>query len=129
MIHGSDVARAILAVHAHFDRATGERWMLTDGRVYDWWDLASAFGDGHTTQKAGSDGAVQRQPTDSTAAGSEVGGRAEGAKGPQPRWVRELMHEEGVRALPRPVELLGRGLDSREFWDTFELEPLVARLE
>ncbi|KAF5309303.1 hypothetical protein D9758_019053 [Tetrapyrgos nigripes] len=46
MIHGIDVARAILAVHANFSKASGERWLLTDGRVYDWWDLASAWGSG-----------------------------------------------------------------------------------
>lgn len=119
MIHGTDVARAIVAVHTHFDRAVGERWMLTNGRVYDWWDLASAFGDAHTTEKL-EEGEEKEKP---------AGSASEAAKGPHPRWVRELMHEEGVRALPRSVEQLGRGLDSREFWDTFELEPLVARLE
>lgn len=44
LIHGLDVARALLAVHAEFDKAAGQRWLLTDGRVYDWWDLASAWG-------------------------------------------------------------------------------------
>ncbi|EIN10092.1 hypothetical protein PUNSTDRAFT_133857 [Punctularia strigosozonata HHB-11173 SS5] len=44
MIHGFDVARAILAVHSTFAPANGQRWLLTDGRVYDWWDLASAWG-------------------------------------------------------------------------------------
>jgi hypothetical protein len=106
MIHGIDVARAILAVHANFSKASGERWLLTDGRVYDWWDLASAWGSGP-------------DPTDSN---SED-------RGPQAAWVRELMREEGVRALPRNVELLGRVLDAREFWETFELDPVRARLE
>jgi hypothetical protein len=63
MVHGLDVARAILAVHNQFDLAAGLRWIVTDGRVcvpltitylsitlssfsYDWWDLASAWGDG-----------------------------------------------------------------------------------
>ena len=72
MIHGLDVARAILAVHFYPSLATGQRWLLTDGRVYDWWDLAGAWG----------------------------------AEGAQPRWVRELMDEAGVRALPRSVVLL-----------------------
>ena len=94
MIHGLDVSRAVLAVHAHFDRADGQRWLLTDGRVYDWWDLASAWGE----------------------------------EGRQGKWVRELMHETGVRALPRTPEYIGRGMDSREFWDTFELEPIKGRL-
>jgi len=44
LIHGLDLARAILAVHSDFPKAAGQRWLLTDGRVYDWWDLASAWG-------------------------------------------------------------------------------------
>ncbi|OBZ66168.1 hypothetical protein A0H81_13754 [Grifola frondosa] len=95
MIHGEDVARAVLAVHRQPAKATGQRWLLTDGRVYDWWDIASAWG----------------------------------SAGVQPRWVRELMTEEGVRALPRDAEKLGRAMDSREFWNTFELEPVRGRLE
>ncbi|KAI9711873.1 MAG: hypothetical protein M1820_002018 [Bogoriella megaspora] len=42
MIHGVDVARAIIAVMSHWDRAAGERWMLTDGFVYDFWALFAA---------------------------------------------------------------------------------------
>jgi len=111
MIHGLDVSRAILAVHKQFERAIGQRWLLTDQRVYDWWDLASAWGETKSRDK---------HPDDEE--------RGEG-RGPQPKWVRELMDEEGVRALPRSVEMLGRGLDSREFWTTFELEPIKGRLE
>ncbi|TCD63739.1 hypothetical protein EIP91_004990 [Steccherinum ochraceum] len=52
LIHGLDVSRAILAVHRHFaSRATGQRWLLTDQRVYDWWDLASAWGETHSREK------------------------------------------------------------------------------
>lgn len=105
MIHGLDVARAILAIHQDFSKSIGQRWLLTDGRVYDWWDLASAWGSG------GEDGAGS-VPT-----------------GPQPAWVRELMQEKGVRALPRPAVAMGRALDSREFWTTFGLSPAKARLE
>ena len=93
LIHGLDVARAILAVHAQFDRAAGERWLLTDLRVYDWWDLAAAWGE----------------------------------EGKQARWVRELMQEEGLRALPRSPEVIGRAMDSREFWTMFGLEPVKGR--
>ena len=120
MIHGSDVARAILAAHAHFDRAAGERWLLTDMRVYDWWDLAAVWGDEHSKSSG------FRQETVAQRSGAM---RSDESKGSQPRWVRELMHEQGVRALPRPPELLGRVLDSRDFWNTFELEPLAGRLE
>ncbi|KAF7300874.1 hypothetical protein MKEN_01313700 [Mycena kentingensis (nom. inval.)] len=94
-IHGIDVARAILAVHTAFDKAAGQRWLITDGRVYDWWDLASAwFPEGEVA-----------------------------------KWVQELMREEDVRVLPRDSGMLGRILDSREFWSTFGIAPMKARLE
>ncbi|THH31504.1 hypothetical protein EUX98_g2685 [Antrodiella citrinella] len=111
MIHGLDVSRAILAVHRHFGRAAGQRWLLTDLRVYDWWDLASAWGETKS---------IEKHPNAEE--------RGEG-RGPQPKWVKELMDEEGVKALPRGVEKLGRGLDSREFWTKFGLEPVKGRLE
>lgn len=110
MIHGLDVARAILAVHRDFEMAQGQRWLLTDGRVYDWWDLASAWG----------------LPSDD--GGTSLTPQEDGPTGPHARWVQELMQEHGVRALPRDVEKLGRALDSREFWSTFSLSPLKARL-
>ncbi|KAG6845252.1 hypothetical protein H0H87_011987 [Tephrocybe sp. NHM501043] len=103
LIHGLDVARAVLAVHGDWEKAAGQRWILTDGRVYDWWDLASAWG------SPSSGGGIER--------------------GPYAKWVRELMNEENVRALPRDIGYLGRALDSREFWFTFGLSPLKARLE
>ncbi|KAH9910127.1 uncharacterized protein BXZ73DRAFT_59274 [Epithele typhae] len=93
MVHGLDVARAVLAVAAHPERAAGQRWLLTDTHVYDWWDWAAGWG-------------------------SEE----------QQRWVQELMDEAGVRALPRPPEMLGRAMDSVEFWRTFGLAPLKGRL-
>ncbi|KAI0342619.1 hypothetical protein BDW22DRAFT_1374828 [Trametopsis cervina] len=101
MIHGEDVSRAILAVHSEFDKATGQRWLLTDGRVHDWWDLAHAWGIEYATAKPG----------------------------PQPVWVQELMLEQGIRALPRDVEKLGKALDSQEFWNTFKIQPVMGRLE
>ncbi|KAJ3813382.1 hypothetical protein F5876DRAFT_35245 [Lentinula aff. lateritia] len=111
MIHGIDVARAIIAIHKDFSKAVGQRWLLTDGRVYDWWDLASAWGSG---------------PGD--ADNSNLGPDSESC-GPQAAWVRELMRETGVRALPRSNETLGRALDSREFWETFGITPLKGRME
>lgn len=87
---------------------------------YDWWDLASAWGNGGAASK-------------------EI-------KGPQAqvnyllyvdvfgsflimeKWVGELMDENGIRALPRSPETLGRALDSREFWYTFGLQPIKARV-
>lgn len=105
LIHGVDVARAILAIHLEFSKSNGERWLLTDGRVYDWWDLASAWGEGP--------GVTSEPPLPSST-----------IFGPQPGWVRELMAESGLHALPRPPSAFDRALDSREFWDTFGLSPL-----
>jgi len=113
LIHGIDVSRAILAVIAQFPKASGQRWILTDGRVYDWWDLASAW--------------MYDGPRDEQS--HEFGSPKNKFQGPHATWVRELMGEEGIRALPRCVDVLGRALDSREFWVTFGLSPAQARLE
>ena len=43
-------------------------------------------------------------------------------------WVAELMQEEGVRALPRPPERLGRVLDSRAFWREMGTWPVKGRV-
>ena len=66
-------------------------------RVYDWWELVSSW-----TPPA-QNGAVEN-----------------------PRlWVKQLMNEQGIRALPRPAEQLGRTLDSREFWEVVGITPGV----
>ncbi|KAH6913604.1 hypothetical protein BKA70DRAFT_1421868 [Coprinopsis sp. MPI-PUGE-AT-0042] len=109
LLHGVDLARAILAVHFNFDKASGQRWMLTDGRIYDWWNLASSWG--------------APNPPDNKDVKDEDGDR-----GPYARWVRELMQESGIRALPRSAETLGRALDSQEFWRTFSLSPVQTLL-
>lgn len=80
----------------------GKRYILTDLRVYDWWDLASAW-----------------------AATSAVNTAAADAG----QWVLELMEEHEVRALPRTPEVIGRALDSREFWREFRLLPVKGRWE
>jgi nucleoside-diphosphate-sugar epimerase len=96
LIHGEDVARSILATHQNFDKLAGQRWCLTDLRTYDWWDLVSSW----------------------TPSARDVAG--------DPRvWVKELMNERGVRALPRPMEQLGRALDSREFWEEAGITPRI----
>lgn len=100
LIHGEDVARAILAAHRGFDKLAGERWCLSDLRVYDWWELVSSWG------PPAHDG--ERDITE----------------GPR-LWVKQLMGERGVRALPRPMEQLGRTLDSCEFWDVIGIIPTV----
>jgi hypothetical protein len=42
--------------------------------------------------------------------------------------VGELMIEEGIRALPREMNVLGRKLDSRGFWDYHGVWPRHQRL-
>jgi hypothetical protein len=74
--------------------------MLTDMFVYDWWALVLGF-----------EGELE-------ADGSE----------PQIKWVGELMKEQNIRALPRSMEQLGRCYDTREFWETFGLMPVRARV-
>jgi nucleoside-diphosphate-sugar epimerase len=107
LVHGQDVARAIVAViKSDWKLSKGQRWMLTDGFVYDWWMLFAQWAD---VRKEGED--------DPTRIPSE-----------QSRWVYELMKEEGVRALPRSMEALGRCYDSREFWNMYGLSPLKAGL-
>lgn len=103
LINGVDVARAILAVAGKWAEAKGQRWMLTDGLVYDWWELFVGWA-------AVGDEEIDPEPRD------------------QARWVYELMDEEGVKALPRSMETLGRCYDSREFWTTFGLTPRNARV-
>jgi hypothetical protein len=102
LVHGIDLARAIYAVHQ--DWPGPSRWILTDQFVHDWWALLAEWG---------SKGADE---SDEEAAGEPL------------RWVRELMEEEGVRALPRSVERLGKAHDSREFWNRFNLSPVRAKL-
>ncbi|KAF8857838.1 hypothetical protein BDZ45DRAFT_705040 [Acephala macrosclerotiorum] len=105
MIHGEDVARAIIAVQRQWNDGKGQRWMLTDLVVYDWWELILGFG-GELDSENGNNERARKQV----------------------RWVGELMRENSVRALPRSMEQLGRCYDTREFWKTFGLMPTRARL-
>lgn len=96
LIHGSDVARAIAACleREKWEKVRGKRWIVMDLRVNDWWNLMMAWGGG------GEEGEDQYR-----------------------KWVRELMTEEGVRALPREIGSLGRKLDGRGFWAAVDIEP------
>lgn len=105
MIHGEDVSRAIIAVHQNWPSAAGQRWMLTDLMVYDWWELILGFG-----------GELDHQNGNSERAEKQI------------KWIGELMEEQDVKALPRAPEVLGRCYDTREFWKTFGLMPARARL-
>jgi len=110
-IHGADVARAILAVTQRLAESVGwkyiqgRRFIIADLHVYDWWDLTIAWG-GKTGDNTKSE---EEQP-------------------PYCQWVGELMVEEGVKALPRAPELLGRKLDSRRFWSEMGVWPQEGRL-
>lgn len=68
LIHGQDVARSILAVHR---KPSPGRWLVTDGRVYDWWDLASAWSPQHAVwvRELMTEGGYRALPRD----GSQLG--------------------------------------------------------
>ncbi|KAI8628074.1 hypothetical protein F5Y19DRAFT_152124 [Xylariaceae sp. FL1651] len=113
VIHGEDVARAIVALHRNF--TPGKRWLLCDMHVYDWWDLVQ-------------DWAMQ---TLRTAESSEAGELSETKVKRQSEllaWVGELMVEEGVRALPRDTSSIGRRLDGRGFWQKMGIWPTQGRI-
>lgn len=111
LVHGLDVSRAIVAVIGNWEAAKGQRWMLNDGFVYDWWALFVGW-------------AEPKKQGDAGAAGDKV----DDMPSHQARWVFELMGEEKIWALPRSMEVLGRCYFGREFWDTFKLAPLKARV-
>ncbi|MCJ1468530.1 hypothetical protein MMC07_007159 [Pseudocyphellaria aurata] len=108
LIHGEDVARAIIAVHENFSEAN--RWLLTDLRVYDWWDL------------------MQDWDSDVKSAVAKAEGEKAAAELKYAEWVGELMVEENVRSLPRSAENLGRVLDSVAFWKAMKIWPCRGRI-
>ncbi|KAI9029763.1 hypothetical protein CLU79DRAFT_787095 [Phycomyces nitens] len=95
LIHGKDVARAILAVHEQFKN--GERWIVTDKGCYDWIRLFLAWGSPEQIAMARS-----------LAKNDDVCRNALG-----PGTLEEIVARGGV--MPR--------LDSNEFWDTFGISP------
>lgn len=125
LVHGVDVARAVLAVHVHFhsnsnSSGNGRRWIVADTRCYDWWDLMQAWG-------AEARSRLREGKTKAAVAAREAGAvDADGLR--YEEWVAELMQEEGVRALPRPPERLGRVLDSRAFWREMGTWPVKGRV-
>ena len=107
LIHGVDVSRAVIAVHENFTR--GKRWLLTDLRVYDWWDLLQDWG-------------ADVKDTIAEAEGEKAAQEVHYAE-----WVGELMVEGNIRSLPRSAESLGRVLDSVAFWKTMGVWPCKGR--
>ncbi|EUC51178.1 hypothetical protein COCMIDRAFT_80233 [Bipolaris oryzae ATCC 44560] len=104
-IHGEDVAQAIIATHQNF--TPGKRWIVSDMRVYDWYDLIMSFSSMTESSMSQEEKMTQQQYA---------------------KWVGELMMEEEIRALPRDVGSLGRKLDSRRFWAHHGLLPRHRRL-
>lgn len=111
-IHGEDVARAIIATHERF--TPEKRWIIADLRVYDWYDLIMSFSHLSSEEEGAGGGAIDKEENER---------KLQFAK-----WVGELMDEEGVKALPRPMETLGRKLDSRGFWKFHGVWPRHRRL-
>ncbi|CEQ41006.1 SPOSA6832_02693 [Sporobolomyces salmonicolor] len=118
LIHGLDVSRAIIAVHLsppspsfssqqqqqdkkeQTQPLLGRRYILTDLRVLDWFDLVSRYAPGPPSSSS-----HEETP-------------------PAALWVQQLMDEHNIRSLPRTPQELGRALDSREFWREFGLMPV-----
>ncbi|RKF56657.1 hypothetical protein GcM3_193008 [Golovinomyces cichoracearum] len=100
LIHGEDVARAITAVHLKPQSATGQRYIITDLIVYDWWEIVLSS----RSKLSSANENWERFET-------------------YIQWVGELMEEFKVKALPRPNEQLGHCYDTRDFWNTFGIMP------
>ncbi|KAL6711487.1 hypothetical protein ACN47E_004421 [Coniothyrium glycines] len=108
-IHGADVARAVLATHRN--PQPGKRWIVSDLRVYDWFDLIMSFSAAAAAPAAAMGGDEAARSDDAALCGQCA------------QWVGEIMLEDGIRALPRSVEVLGRKLDSRGFWEAHGVWP------
>lgn len=115
LVHGEDVAQAIVGCHRHWDGVKGQRWIVTDLRVYDWWDLGMSWGGAALEElRKGVFAEEEREQVEH--------------KGQIARWVGECMLEEGAKALPRNSETLGRRLDARDFWRAIDTWPSVGRV-
>lgn len=115
VIHGEDVARAVLAVHRK--RASGKRYILCDVHVYDWWDLAQDWA--LLALREGRENGLEK-----TEEGNAVLRKTQAIL----RWVHELMIQEGVKALPRDTSAVGRALDGRGFWHDMGILPIHGRI-
>lgn len=116
LVHGLDVARAVIAVMGNWYSSKSQRWMLTDGFVYDWYSLFVGWAEQKKEDEA--EGSVVRPPHQ----------KVDDLPSKQAQWVYELMEEEKIWALPRSMETLGRCYYGREFWTTFKLAPVKARV-
>ena len=103
LVHGEDVAHAIVSCIDKWSHVAGRRWILTDGWIYDWWGLFVTYGK-EAREKAGDSG-LQFE-----------------------KWVFELMQEQGVKGLPRDKSQVGRLMDGTHFWRAVEDLPRIGRL-
>ncbi|KAI1437598.1 hypothetical protein GGR50DRAFT_48752 [Xylaria sp. CBS 124048] len=113
VIHGEDVAHAVLALHRRF--TPGKRWIVCDMHVYDWWDLVQdwamqALKEAQDSGEGPVSAAVMKRQSDLL------------------EWVGELMVEQNVRALPRDTSYVGRRLDGRAFWHHMGIWPTQGRI-
>lgn len=92
IIHGLDVARLTFRVTQDF--TPGERWIVTDLRVYDWYELILGIDEGQGSEE-------RRQWVQEL-----------------------LEEEQHIQSLPRQAQELGRALDSKEVWTRFKLVPM-----
>lgn len=130
MIHGEDVARVLVWFVYKWNEeggwekvGRGQRWMVTDGFVYDWWSLFAGWADSAAHKhEEGKDEEQDESRCDGVVDEKQAGPST------QARWVYELMTEEGVRALPRGEERLGRCYDTRELWTMLGIAPLKGGL-
>ncbi|SJX64399.1 related to epoxide hydrolase [Sporisorium reilianum f. sp. reilianum] len=108
-VHGKDVARAIVLLHESRSAGWGRRWIVSDTRVYDWWQLFRFLRP-----------ALPDHPHDSPETAQ--------------RWVSELLDENHISTLPRPIaekadqtlpRYLERALEGHEFWNLFNEKPVV----
>lgn len=98
LVHGEDVARGCIAYHKRF--TGGDRWVLTDLLVYDWWQVLKEWSD------------QLERPVEE-----------DGTKITYAAWVSQLMQAKGMKSLPRSEHELGRVLDSSKFWNTVQILP------
>ncbi|CAO3624931.1 unnamed protein product [Cunninghamella echinulata] len=98
LIHGRDVARALYAVHDQFQ--PGQRWLLTDGGCYDWLKLFKVWG---SEEQITTIRHLLTQDPDVRQLWNKN------------QTLEELIENGDDDVKPR--------LDSKEFWETFDLKP------
>ncbi|KAI1613931.1 hypothetical protein EDD36DRAFT_210849 [Exophiala viscosa] len=111
LIHGVDVATGVVGVvKSDMEGAEtsgslfGRRWIVADCVSYDWWLLVWEMM-GVTSE-------------DEDEEGSKIEERSKYRS-----WIIELMEENGIKGLPRPMDALGRKLDARDFWKAIGRSP------